>query len=127
MAWGRNSEFLLRIEVQSFDFIIINNSRIALPPHSTRLQFLGLLQMGILLLLCLQTILYLPQICQMQCLAIDMSNAVLVENSGFSKFKSPEDYISLKSSKMDCLELNLCTCKYKSMLKDQTGSSLGHL
>lgn len=53
--------------------------------------------------------------------ATDMSNAVPVENSSFSNFKSPEDYISLKSSKMDCLELNLCTCKCKSTPKDQTG------
>ena len=108
MVRRRNSQFLWVIEVQSLDFIIINNSQIALPPPSTSLQFLGLLQMEILLLLCLQTILYLPLICQMQCLATNMSNAVPVENSNFSKFKSPEDYISLKSSKMDCLELNLC-------------------
>ena len=113
--------------MQSLDFIIINNSEIVVPPPSTSLQFIGLLQMGILLLLCLQTLLYLPHICQMQCLATDMSNAILVENSIFSKFKSPEDYISLKRSKMDCLELNLCTCIYKSTPKDQTGSSLGNL
>ena len=113
--------------MQSLYFIIINNSQIALPPPSTSLQFPGLLQRGIMLLLFLQTILYLPLICQMQWLATNMSNAVPVENSNFSKFKSPEDYISLKSTKMDCLELNLCTCKYKSTPKDQTGSSLGNL
>lgn len=52
--------------------------------------------------------------------AIDTSNAVPVEDSSFSNFKSPEDYISLKSSKMDCLDLNLCTRKCKSTPKHQT-------
>ena len=77
--------------------------------------------MGIMLLLCLQTVLYLPQICQMQCLwriPIFLTSNLL------------KDYISLKSSNMDCLELNLCTCKYKSTLKYQIGvfswASLGH-
>lgn len=53
--------------------------------------------------------------------AIDMSNAVPVENSRLSNFKSPEDYISMKSSKMDGLDLNLCTCKCKCTPKDQIG------
>lgn len=43
--------------------------------------------------------------------AIDMSNAVPVKDSSFSNFKSDDDHISLKSSKMDCLDPNPCKCK----------------
>ena len=123
MAWRRNSQFLWGIEVQSLDFIIINHSQIALPPPSTT------------------STCYKPSISRSpsngnyasallaNCLMsnTDMSNAAPMENSNFSNFKSPEDYISLKRSKMDCLKLYLCTCKYNPRQKTKPGSSLGHL
>ena len=117
MALGINSQFRWGLEVQILDFIIINHSQIAIPPPSTSLQFLGF-QMGNLLMLCLQTVLYLPHICQMQCLW----RIPVFLTSNLLKTIFP-----WKGAKMDCLEIYLCTCKYKSTPKDQTGSSLGHL